>query len=201
MSLPIAEILAPPNVDYVRILPELVLSVFGMLIMVLDPLIDEYKAAKTLGAVALAGAAASLAAVYVQAQAPGEAFSHMVRVDNFSIFFHAVILIIVLLSILSSFEYMEEQGIRAAEYYGLILMGAAGMCLMTSAVELVLIFIALEISSISTYILAGFLRRDPDAAGLAFWLNKLNQFHGNFVQAEMVKAFLVSGEYRQRFGQ
>jgi hypothetical protein len=47
----------------------------------------------------------------------------------------------------------------------------------------------------------GFLRRDPDAAGLAFWLNKLNQFHGNFVQAEMVKAFLVSGEYRQRFGQ
>jgi hypothetical protein len=47
----------------------------------------------------------------------------------------------------------------------------------------------------------GYLRRDPDAAGFAFWLNKLNQFNGNFVQAEMVKAFLVSGEYRQRFGQ
>lgn len=172
MTLPIAEILAPPSVDYVRILPELVLSVFGMLIMVLDPLIDEYKAAKTLGAVALMGAVASLAAVYVQAQAPGEAFSRMVRVDNFSIFFHAVILIIVLLSILSSFEYMEEQGIRAAEYYGLILMGAAGMCLMTSAVELVLIFIALEISSISTYILAGFLRRDPRSseASLKYFL-------------------------------
>jgi len=59
MSLPIAEILAPPNVDYVRILPELVLSVFGMLIMVLDPLIGEYKAAKTLGTVALVGAVAS----------------------------------------------------------------------------------------------------------------------------------------------
>jgi hypothetical protein len=45
----------------------------------------------------------------------------------------------------------------------------------------------------------GYLRRDPDAAGYAFWLNKLNQFNGNFEQAEMVKAFLVSGEYRDRF--
>jgi NADH-quinone oxidoreductase subunit N len=151
----------PHSADYIRILPELVLSVFGMLIMVLDPVIDQRKAAKTLGYVALLGALGSLAATYIQAQSPGEAFSHMVRVDHFSIFFHVVVLAIILLSILTSFEYMETQRIRAGEYYGLILLGAAGMCLMTSAVELVLIFIALEISSISTYILAGFLRRDP----------------------------------------
>jgi hypothetical protein len=47
----------------------------------------------------------------------------------------------------------------------------------------------------------GYLRRDPDESGYQFWLNKLNQFDGNFEQAEMVKAFIVSGEYRQRFGQ
>ncbi|MGH9929106.1 MAG: hypothetical protein ACREA9_07755 [Pyrinomonadaceae bacterium] len=54
----------------------------------------------------------------------------------------------------------------------------------------------------------GYLRRNPDDApeqglnfdGYNFWLGKLNQFNGNFVNAEMVKAFLVSGEYRQRFG-
>ena len=52
----------------------------------------------------------------------------------------------------------------------------------------------------------GYLRRDPNAApdtdytGYDFWLTKLNQFNGNFVNAEMVKAFIVSGEYRQRFG-
>ena len=45
----------------------------------------------------------------------------------------------------------------------------------------------------------GYLRRDPDAAGYQFWLNKLNQFNGNFEQAEMVKAFIDSGEYRARF--
>ena len=55
----------------------------------------------------------------------------------------------------------------------------------------------------------GYLRRNPndppeptlDFQGYNFWLNKLNQFNGNFVNAEMVKAFLVSTEYRQRFGQ
>jgi len=54
----------------------------------------------------------------------------------------------------------------------------------------------------------GYLRRNPndapessrDFTGFTFWLNKLNQFNGNFIQAEMVKAFLDSSEYRQRFG-
>jgi hypothetical protein len=46
----------------------------------------------------------------------------------------------------------------------------------------------------------GYLRRDPDAAGFQHWLGKLNQFNGNFIQAEMVKAFITSIEYRQRFG-
>ncbi len=52
----------------------------------------------------------------------------------------------------------------------------------------------------------GYLRRNPNDApdtnfdGYNFWLNKLNQFNGNFVNAEMVKAFIVSGEYRRRFG-
>ena len=53
----------------------------------------------------------------------------------------------------------------------------------------------------------GYLRRNPDDPpnnnfdGYNFWLNKLNQFNGDFVAAEMVKAFLVSDEYRQRFDQ
>ncbi len=52
----------------------------------------------------------------------------------------------------------------------------------------------------------GYLRRNPDDApdhdfsGYNFWLSKLNQFNGNFISAEMVKAFLQSDEYRKRFG-
>ena len=45
----------------------------------------------------------------------------------------------------------------------------------------------------------GYLRRGPDPDGFQFWLKKLNQFNGNFVDAEMVKAFLLSVEYRNRF--
>ena len=45
----------------------------------------------------------------------------------------------------------------------------------------------------------GYLRRDPDESGFQFWLDKLNQFDGNFERAEMVKAFIVSDEYRARF--
>jgi hypothetical protein len=46
----------------------------------------------------------------------------------------------------------------------------------------------------------GYMKRDPDDPGFAFWLGKLNSF-GNFLDAEMVKAFIVSPEYRARFGQ
>ena len=73
-------------------------------------------------------------------------------------------LLIALVVILTSFDYLEVQRIRSGEYYGLILFGTVGMMLMSSAVELVLIFIALEISSISTYILAGMRRRAAESA-------------------------------------
>ena len=79
-------------------------------------------------------------------------------------FFHVLIIAIAAVVILSSFEYMAVQRIRAGEYYALILFGVVGMALMSSAVELVLIFIALEISSISTYILTGFRRNEASSS-------------------------------------
>jgi len=155
----------PHGADYVALLPEIVLSLFGMLIMLLDPVMDERRSQRTLGGIALLGAFAALIATFFQAHflnhtgASGLAFWNMIKVDAFSIFFHVVVAAITILVILSSYEYMEVQQIRAGEYYGLILFGAVGMALMSSAMELVLIFIALEISSIATYILAGFRRR------------------------------------------
>jgi NADH-quinone oxidoreductase subunit N len=151
----------PQSVDYVRILPEIVLSIFGMIIMLLDPVMDERRSQRTLGLIALVGGIAALAATVYQAQVRfwGLGFFDMVKLDAFSIFFHFVVIAVTILVILSSYEYMEVQQIRAGEYYGLILFGAVGMALMSSAMELVLIFIALEISSIATYILAGFRRR------------------------------------------
>ena len=153
-----------PAADYIRILPELVVTFFGMLIMFVDPVLPENGPKKLLGNLALIGALGGLVATYSQTGYFGSAFSNMVSVDTFSVFFHFVVLLIALVVILTSFEYIAVQKMRAGEYYSLILFGTVGMMLMSSAVELVLIFIALEISSISTYILAGFRRRAAESA-------------------------------------
>ena len=154
-----------PAVDYIRILPELVLSIFGIIVMMVDPVLPEQGSKKRLGIVAMVGTLAALAATAYQTGFYGEAFYHMVRVDTFSVFFHVVVLMIALVVILASYDYLDVQSIRAGgEYYALILFGTVGMMLMSSAIELVLIFIALEISSISTYILAGMRRRAAESA-------------------------------------
>jgi NADH-quinone oxidoreductase subunit N len=150
--------------DYIRILPELVLSVFGMLVMLIDPLLPEHNDRKGIGVLALVGSLLAIAATLYQSGYPGQAWFGMVQVDSFSIFFHLIVGFVVATVILASFEYLAVQGIRLGEYYGLILLGAVGMMLMSSAIELVLIFIALEISSISTYILAGFRRHSAASA-------------------------------------
>jgi len=158
----------PQAADYMRLLPEIVLTVFGMIVMVLDAAAEgrgeDRRIEKTLGAVALLGAIAAVAATFIQAQYPGFAFWNMVQVDSFSVFFHFLVAAVTAVVILTSFEYMEVQQIRAGEYYALILFGAVGMSLMSSAVELVLVFVALEISSISTYVLAGFRRRSATSS-------------------------------------
>jgi len=162
-----------PSDAYIRLLPEIVLTLFGCVVMLAEPMLPPGRSRKPLGAIAFIGCVGAVAATIYQSGLPGEAFFGMIRVDSFSIFFHLLIPSIAALCVLASLEYRGMQPATAGspaslgtpdsgvsgEYYGLILLGAVGMVLMSSAVELVLIFIALEISSISTYILAGFRRR------------------------------------------
>ena len=74
---------------------------------------------------------------------------------------------IVLVALLLSLDTLPEDSHHQGEYYALIVFGAVGMCLLTGAVELLVVFIALEISSIATYVLAGYRKdtgRGPEAA-------------------------------------
>jgi len=106
-----------PNADYVRILPEIVLSVFGMIVMLLDPIMDERRSQRTLGVVALLGAITALAATLYQAQQQfwGFGFWEMVKVDPFSIFFHVLVIGVTIVVILGSYEYMEVQKYKRIE--------------------------------------------------------------------------------------
>ncbi|MBV9670314.1 MAG: NADH-quinone oxidoreductase subunit N, partial [Acidobacteriales bacterium] len=149
------------HLESIRILPEIVLSVFGIIVMLADPFLKPRASRRPLGYVSLAGILLALftTALQMRPEAAGNGYYNMVRVDAFSIFFHFVILSISLLVTVASFDYLDQQEIRVGEYYALILFGTVGMTLMSSATELVMIFIALEISSIATYILAGFRKR------------------------------------------
>src|SRR5262249_43540856 len=153
-----------PDLSYVRILPELILSIFGLVVMLVEPLLPQRSTRKSLGIFALIGTLSAMVASLYQTNYPGWGWFNMIRVDEFSVFFHVLICAISAVVILASFEYLEAQQIRGGEYYGLVLFGTVGMVLMSSAVELVLIFIALEISSIATYILAGYRRRAVTSA-------------------------------------
>src|SRR6476620_7716679 len=171
------------TVDYIRILPELVLTAFGIIVMMADPLLKPGASRKGLGLVALGGTIAAIAATFCQiawsardAQFAQPGWFGMVRVDSFAIFFHLLIPAISAVCILLSLEYLDAQNIRSGEYYALILFGTVGMVLMSSAVELVLIFIVLEISSIATYILAGYRRRNAGSAESAIKYFLLGSF-------------------------
>src|SRR5271166_5665220 len=183
----------PQGADYVRILPEIVLSIFGMIVMLLEPLLDEKTGQKILGVIALVGALAGIGATWFMAQAPGLAFWNMVQVDGFSVFFHFLIIAITGVVILSSYEYMAVQRIRAGEYYALALFGAVGMVLMSSAVELVLIFIALEISSIASYVLTGFRRHAATSAEASLKYFLLGSFATAFFLYGVAMMFGATG--------
>ncbi len=182
-----------PPVDYIRILPELVVSVFGIIIMLVDPLIPEQSPKKPLGIIAIIGSLAGLAATAYQTKYYGTAFYNTISVDTFSVFFHVVVLLIALVVMLTSFEYLEVQRIRSGEYYALILFGTVGMMLMSAAVELVLIFIALEISSISTYILAGMRRRAAESAEASLKYFLLGSFATAFFLYGVALVFGATG--------
>ena len=189
----------PQSSDYIRILPEIVLAVFGMAVMLLDPLVDDKHSRSTLGLVALVGTICGLIATWYMAQSPGLAFSGMVRADNFSVFFHALVIAISGVVVLMSFEYTSVQKMRGGEYYGLILFSAVGMGLMSSAVELVLIFIALEISSISSYVLAGMRRHEASSGESALKYFLLGSFATAFFLYGIALLFGATGSTNIEF--
>ena len=146
----------PPAADLYRVLPELIWCGFGLLLMLLQPFT---KSRGILAGFAFVGAAAGTAGSYTAYQHTGAGFSGLIRSDAFSFFFHLLVGLVAVLVILASDSYLSRERLDAAEFYALILFATAGMGVLASAQELLTAFIGLEMSSISSYILAGY-RRD-----------------------------------------
>jgi len=141
-----------------RLAPEVVLCAFGILIMLVDPFVSAARQ-RVLGWLGFIGAVLAFAAIHFPAHHTGMAYSNLISVDSFGVFAHVVIIAAAALAILGSLDYLDQQGIQRGEYYALVLFATAGMGILAGANELVTAFVGLEMSSISSYILAGFRRR------------------------------------------
>jgi NADH-quinone oxidoreductase subunit N len=167
------------------LLPEIVLCCFGMLVLVAGVSgrhrpgrSGEPSAAPSFGAISELGWLA-LVGLLIAGFFNGWLYSvtevgsaSLVAVDDFRLFANWIFLIAAALSILISFSYVYRQRLQAGEFYGLILLSTAGMMFMAGARDLVVMFLGLEVMSISVYALTAFNRRDRRSAeaGLKYFL-------------------------------
>jgi len=145
--------------DLLRILPEVVLCGAAILVMLLEPFLPPTRKVM-LGWLALVGVVTAGFAAGATAGSPGLAFGGSVAADRFCLFLILLLLLAAALTLLSSIDYLEREHIQHGEFYALILLATVGACFMVASTELIMIFLGLEIASISTYVLAGFKRDD-----------------------------------------
>ena len=146
-----------PLADLVLILPELLIVGMACLILVLDPITPAHKkdllAWMSLGILVVGSV--------VTVNGFGErvmAFSDLVVVDSYAVFWKMLLYLVSGLTILLSMGYLKEEKIQLAEYYAFVLLALAGMMVMVSGADLLTIYLGIELMSITLYIMAGFKR-------------------------------------------
>jgi NADH-quinone oxidoreductase subunit N len=164
----------PSAKDLIAISPQLVLAVFGMLVLLADaiyPRISKKLLANfsVLG-LAIAGVVSWL--VLPKTGAPLPVMQDMVIADGYTAFFNTIFAVGGILSVWMSIEYLERLGRHHGEYYALLIFTTLGGMVMASSVNLIVLFIGLEILSIALYILAGYQtdRVESDESAMKYFL-------------------------------
>jgi len=146
----------PQAIDMQRVLPELIWCGFGVLVMLLQPFVRSRQFFTFL---ALLGSLAGTVAAFFALAHGGPGFFGLVQSDAFSFFFRLLVGTVSFLVVLAAGPYLDREKLPTAEFYALLFFATAGMGVLASAQELLTGFIGLEMSSISSYVLAGY-RRD-----------------------------------------
>jgi NADH-quinone oxidoreductase subunit N len=147
-----------PEVRLAGIAPEIALTVAAFVVLLADAIVGERRNRWFLPLLATIGLGAS---VYFAVDAWGAnelQLARMVAVDGFATFAKVTLATFGLLTVWLSHDYLRRRDIEESEYYALVLFAVAGMMLMASAADLIVMFIALETFSISLYVLVGFRR-------------------------------------------
>jgi NADH-quinone oxidoreductase subunit N len=170
-----------PEIDLYLIAPELIITAFGFLVLLIDVFSPKGERKTYLGILTLIGIV--VAFIYTVPQLPflKTGFEGMFVSDGYALFFKITFLIIAFLTVLISMGYAQREGIECGEYYALILFSTLGMMLMASGTHLIVIFLGLETMSISIYILAGMMRDDRRSAEAALKYFLLGAFATGFL--------------------
>ncbi len=154
-----------PDINFWLIMPELIVCVVAVVVMLIDAF-DRSSQRWFTGGTSLLGlllAGASSIWLWKSWPGPNEAFNGMIVLDELRLGFTLVVLIVAILTLLISIVWVEREDLPAGEFHSLLLFATAGMMLMASGNDLVIIFLGLEILSIATYVMAGFRRTDVRA--------------------------------------
>ncbi|HEX8473581.1 MAG TPA: NADH-quinone oxidoreductase subunit N [Pyrinomonadaceae bacterium] len=153
-----------PDVNISLILPEVIVSVAGVLVMLVDAFMHRSRQRWATGLLSLAGlGAAAAACVWLWQGGAGEtqsAFNGMIVLDRLRLSFTLVFIVVSALTILLSMIWVEWESLPAGEFHALLLFATAGMMLMASGGDLVIIFLGLEVLSIATYVMCGLRKTD-----------------------------------------
>ena len=143
------------------ILPEGIITVTLLLVLVGDLIVGR-SSARWLPYVAIAGLlAATVALVFGWNAADPISFLGSFNSDNLSVVFRGIIALSTAVTLLMSVRYVEQTGTALAEFIAIMLTATLGAMFLCSANELVMIFISLEMLSISSYLMTGYMKRDP----------------------------------------
>jgi NADH-quinone oxidoreductase subunit N len=180
--------------DYAAIIPITIIALSAIAAMVAEA-IRRPGERMPIGGFGLIGCGgAALASVFLW-DSDAQSFG-VIRSDNFSLFINIILCTVGVLTMLFSNETVEREDIPAGEYYALTLFGLCGMMMMAAATDLLVIFIALEILSLSVYVLTGIRRASAGGAEAAFKYFLLGAFSSAFFLYGIAFAFALSGSTR-----
>jgi NADH-quinone oxidoreductase subunit N len=143
-----------PLPDLTPVTPEIAITISATVLLILE-LIFKNK-----GVLAFIAVATAAVVLYTIPSSHGETFGGMFISDTYSTYFKLIFIINLVLTVLISLRYIQRQKAEYGEYYSLLLFATAGMMLMASAKDLIILYLGLELMALSTYILAGIKRHD-----------------------------------------
>ena len=142
------------------LLPEIILILAGLLVIIIDLATKRRAEDRLLAAVAVVGLLLAAVAAFTLRGSNPQPLLDMLAVDGFSTFLMVAVLVGMALVVLYSMDYMKERSSNRGEYYGFLLAVALAIVLAVSANDLLMVYLAMEFLSITSYILVGYLRDD-----------------------------------------